>query len=183
MDFISFFTDTPYAPLWERIFWSMWVSVGFSVLFGTPKRSMWVVAVLGVIGFSCRALLMTVFTDQIVLATFVGASIVGILGVYFAHKVHTPPIVFTIPAVINMIPGKTGYEFMISLIQIMSMKESEIMQFPELFDMIKKGASTGFILLSLASGVAFPLLIFRTKTAKTTNLNLIDKLLSYGKKD
>ncbi|MDR3272903.1 MAG: threonine/serine exporter family protein [Flavobacteriaceae bacterium] len=182
MDFISFFTDTASAPLWEKIFWSMWVSVGFSVLFNTPRRSMWVVAVLGIVGYSCRALLMTVLVDQIVFSTFVGASVVGVLGVYFAHKVHTPPIVFTIPAVINMIPGKNGYEFMVSLIQVMSMKEGEIMQFADLFDVVEKGIRTGFILLSLASGVAFPLLIFRTQTVKTTDLNLINKLLNYKRK-
>jgi uncharacterized membrane protein YjjB (DUF3815 family) len=171
MDLINFFTVSETISVWEKIFWSMWVSIGFAVIFTTPKRSMWVAALLGAFGFSCRAFLMYCFKDQIVFSSFVAASLVGILGVYFAHKVHTPPIVFTIPAVINIIPGKPGYEFMISLIEVISLKEGEVLQFNYLFEMIEKAARTGFTLLALAFGVVFPLLIFKTKSVKKTNLD------------
>ncbi|PQL93086.1 threonine/serine exporter family protein [Apibacter adventoris] len=171
MNFLIDFFSSTQVSLGEKIFWSMWVSIGFAVIFRTPKRSMWVVAVLGAIGFSCRAFLLIYFKDQIVFASFTAASLVGVLGVYFAHKVHTPPIVFTIPAVINIIPGKPGYEFMISLIEVISLKEGEVLQFEYLVEMIEKSARTGFTLLSLAFGVVFPLLIFKTASVKKTSLN------------
>ncbi len=173
MDLINFFTITETITVWEKIFWSMWVSIGFAVIFSTPKRSMWVVAFLGGLGFSCRALLLHCFDNQIVFASFIAASLVGILGVYFAHQVHTPPIVFTIPAVINIIPGKPGYEFMISLIEVMTLKEGEPLQFNYLVEMLEKATRTGFTLLALAFGVVFPLLIFKTKSVKQTNLDQI----------
>lgn len=182
MDLINFFSSTQ-VSLGEKIFWSMWVSIGFAVIFRTPKRSMWVVALLGAIGFSCRGLLLIYFKDQIVFASFFAASLVGILGVYFAHKVHTPPIVFTIPAVINIIPGKPGYEFMISLIEVISLKEGEVLQFNFLFEMIEKSVRTGFTLLALAFGVVSPILIFKTKSVKKANLSqaILSKLLLSNK--
>lgn len=95
-----------FALLAERIFWSMWVSIGFALLFNTPRRALWATALLGAIGWSTKFLLIkTLIPDQVVIASFVGACVVGFLGMYFAHRVHTPPMVFTIPAVINMIPG------------------------------------------------------------------------------
>ncbi len=171
MDLINFFTVSGTVSVWEKIFWSMWVSIGFAVIFRTPKRSMWAVGLLGAIGFSCRTLLVYYFDNQIVFASFIAASLVGILGVYFAHKVHTPPIVFTIPAVINMIPGRSGYEFMISLIGVITLKEGNTLQFSYLAEMLEKATQTGFTLLALAFGVVFPLLIFKTKSVKKTNLN------------
>ena len=46
-------------------------------------------------------LIKTLIPDQVVIASFVGACVVGFLGMYFAHRVHTPPMVFTIPAVMQ----------------------------------------------------------------------------------
>lgn len=174
MDLISLFTDLEIS-IWEKIFWSMWVSIGFAVLFTTPKRSLWVVALLGALGFSCRSFLLDLFEDQIVFASFTAASLIGVLGIYFAHRVHTPPIVFTIPAVINIIPGKSGYEFMVSLIEVMSLKEGESLQLDYLVQMLEKGTRTGFTLLSLAFGVVFPILIFKTRSVKKTTLNSLIK--------
>lgn len=148
----------------------MFVSIGFAIIFNSPKRSLWAVAVLGGIGYSVRAILLSVTDDQMVFSTIAATSTVGFLGVYFAHKVHTPPTVFTIPAVINIIPGKPGYECMIGLIDIMTLKNGETLQFEAFFDTFAKGIKTGVLLLTLAFGVAFPILIFKTKTIKEKDL-------------
>ncbi|TWP24822.1 threonine/serine exporter [Apibacter muscae] len=178
MDLISLFTNLDISTS-EKIFWSMWVSIGFAVLFTTPKRSMWVVAILGGLGFSCRTFLLYIWENQIVFASFMSACLVGILGIYCAHKVHTPPIVFTIPAIINIIPGKSGYEFMVSLIQAITLKEGEVLQINFLMGMLDKGIKTGFTLLSLAFGVVFPILIFKARSVKKTTLH---SLLAKSKK-
>ena len=100
-----------------RIFWSMWISIGFALLFNTPRRALWITGLLGGVGWGIKFVLLgTIMPEQIVITSFLGACAVGLLAVYFAHRVHTPPIVFTIPAVINMIPGKYGYEFMMKII-------------------------------------------------------------------
>ena len=115
-----------FLELAERIFWSMWISIGFALLFNTPRRALWITGLLGGVGWGIKFMLLgTVMPEQIVITSFLGACAVGLLAVYFAHRVHTPPIVFTIPAVINMIPGKFGYEFMMNIIKIVTVQTPE----------------------------------------------------------
>lgn len=158
------------------LFWAMLVSLGFAALFNTPRRAMWVVALLGAIGFGIKTILNTdIIPGQVMLASLAGASAVGILGIYFAHRVHTPPIVFTIPAVINMIPGKFGYEFMIGLLHTVTFGKDKSGSFDFFMEVLNNGLKTGFILMALAFGVIFPILIFNTRTAKHRDLNEIVK--------
>ncbi len=167
---MSFF-DT-LALLGERIFWSMWVSVGFALLFNTPRRALWATALLGAVGWSTKFLLIKLLIpDQVVIASFAGACLVGFLGVYFAHRVHTPPMVFTIPAVINMIPGKSVYEFMMGLIKIVTITHEHDQTLATIFETIKLGLQTGFTTLGLAFGVIAPVLLLNTYTIKDKDLN------------
>ena len=143
----------------------MWVSVGFALLFNTPRRALWATALLGAVGWSIKFLLIkTIIPDQVVIASFVGACLVGFLGMYFAHRVHTPPMVFTIPAVINMIPGKSGYEFMMGLIKMVTITHEHDRSLETIFETLKLGLQTGFITLGLV-------LLLNTYTIKDKDLN------------
>ncbi len=179
---MSFF-DT-LTLLGERIFWSMWVSVGFALLFNTPRRALWATALLGAVGWSTKFLLIKLLIpDQVVIASFAGACLVGFLGTYFAHRVHTPPMVFTIPAVINMIPGKSGYEFMMGLIKIVTITHEHDQTLATIFETIKLGLQTGFTTLGLAFGVIAPVLLLNTYTIKDKDLNrFIVKKIKYIRK-
>lgn len=157
----------PFDVILIKTFWAVFVSLGFAVLFNTPKRALWVVALLGAIGYGVKIFLMKfVFLDQIVLASLIGASTVGLLGVYFAHRVHTPPIAFTVPAVINMIPGKYGYQFIIGLLKIVTYDKHNKLTFEELMDVLNNGLLAGFVILALSFGVIVSLLLFNTSTVK-----------------
>ena len=159
-----------FIGLSERIFWSMWISIGFALLFNTPRRALWITGVLGGVGWGIKfVLLATLMPEQIVTTSFLGACAVGLLAVYFAHRVHTPPIVFTIPAVINMIPGKYGYEFMMNTIKIVTIKTPQ---------------EETLITMCLAFGVITPLLLFNTYSVKGKDLNaFIKKRLLNKNKD
>ena len=173
-----------FVLLAERIFWSMWVSVGFALLFNTPRRALWATALLGAVGWSTKFLLIKLLIpDQVVIASFAGACLVGFLGTYFAHRVHTPPMVFTIPAVINMIPGKSGYEFMMGLIKIVTITHEHDQTLATIFETIKLGLQTGFTTLGLAFGVIAPVLLLNTYTIKDKDLNrFIVKKIKYIRK-
>ena len=161
-----------FIGLSERIFWSMWISIGFALLFNTPRRALWITGVLGGVGWGIKfVLLATLMPEQIVTTSFLGACAVGLLSVYFAHRVHTPPIVFTIPAVINMIPGKSGYEFMMGLIKIVTITHEHDQTLATIFETIKLGLQTGFTTLGLAFGVIAPVLLLNTYTIKDKDLN------------
>ena len=161
-----------FLGLAERIFWSMWISIGFALLFNTPRRALWITGLLGGVGWGIKFMLLgTVMPEQIVITSFLGACAVGLLAVYFAHRVHTPPIVFTIPAVINMIPGKFGYEFMMNIIKIVTVQTPEDETLDLLFKTFKLGLQTGFITMCLAFGVIAPMLLFNTYSVKGKDLN------------
>ena len=171
MNFLDIFLG-----LAERIFWSMWISIGFALLFNTPRRALWITGLLGGVGWGIKFILLgTVMPEQIVITSFLGACAVGLLAVYFAHRVHTPPIVFTIPAVINMIPGKFGYEFMMNIIKIVTVQTPEDETLDLLFKTFKLGLQTGFITMCLAFGVIAPMLLFNTYSVKDKDLNDIIK--------
>lgn len=165
-----------FLGLAERIFWSMWISIGFALLFNTPRRALWITGLLGGLGWGIKFVLLgTLMPEQIVITSFLGACTVGLLAVYFAHRVHTPPIVFTIPAVINMIPGKFGYEFMMNIIKIVTVQTPQEETLDLLFRTIKLGLQTGFITMCLAFGVIAPMLLFNTYSVKGKDLNDIVK--------
>lgn len=171
MEFFEVFIN-----LAEKIFWSMWVAVGFAMLFNTPRRAMLVTALLGGIGFAIKVILLkTVLQEQIVLCSFCGALAVGMLGVYFAHRVHTPPIVFTIPAVINMIPGKFGYEFMLGLIRLVTEEDKKNILPHDFMQTASLGLLTTFIVMALAFGIVAPVLLFNTKTVKNKDLRDLNR--------
>ena len=154
----------------------MLVSVGFAMLFNTPKRALWLVALLGGLGFMIKVVLMkTILPGNDVVAASLGAFAVGFAAVYFSHIVHTPPIVFTIPAVINMIPGKYGYQFMIALMEIVPPPGESVLKNELITDTSNKGLKTGFITLGLAFGIIAPMLLLNTYTVKNKDLNKILK--------
>jgi uncharacterized membrane protein YjjB (DUF3815 family) len=152
----------------------MFVSLGFATLFNTPRRALWIAMLLGGVGFTIKLLLLnTIMKGDDVVASSIGAFVVGFLGVYFAHRVHTPPIVFTIPAVINMIPGKYGYQFMMGLMQIVTSSNDVLLKNELITETVNKGLKTGFITLGLAFGIIAPMLLLNTYTVKNTDLNKI----------
>ena len=155
-----------------RIFWSMWISIGFALLFNTPRRALWITGLLGGVGWGIKFVLLgTIMPEQIVITSFLGACAVGLLAIYFANREHTPPIVFTIPAVINMIPGKYGYEFMMKIIQIVTVETPQEETLDLLYQTFKLGLQTGFITMCLAFGVITPMLLFNTYSVKGKDLN------------
>lgn len=150
-----------------NILWSVLVSIGFACLFSTPKRALWVAGFLGAVGFGTKSILLaTIMPAQPIFTSLFGAAMIGFLGMYFAHRVHTPPVVFTVPAVINMVPGQLGYRFMMDVIEIMSHGNNVSVEAYMIKEVLNNGLQCFFITLALALGIAFPVIIFNTNTVK-----------------
>ena len=63
----------------EKIAWSVLVSIGFAVLFKTPRRALWVVGLLGGIGCGIKTILLhSIMPEQVIFASLAGASAVGV---------------------------------------------------------------------------------------------------------
>lgn len=161
----------------SKLFFGGITSLGFALMFNIPRRALWTVFLLGAFGYLIKYLLFQELEMNLILSIFIASSFVGISGMYFAHRTHTPPIIFMIPAVINMIPGLISYEFMMGMIDWISNNKGQKPPVEEVMQTFSYGISTVFILFALAFGVAFPIIVFKSYTVKGKDLNVLIKKL------
>ncbi|AJQ92125.1 hypothetical protein YC6258_00069 [Gynuella sunshinyii YC6258] len=131
-------------------------AIGFAMVFNVPPKYLAYCALGGALGHGLRMLLLTQGGMQVEWATFTAASSVGLVGVYWSQKLNVPPKVFTVAAMIPMVPGVYVYKAMIAIVEINHRGFSlEIWKiFAENFI---KGTS---IIAALAIGLAMPSLLF-----------------------
>lgn len=150
--------------LFEKGIWAGLAAVGFAILFNVPLRTLFPVWILGALGGLAKYYCLSIELN-IILASLVGASLIGVLSVPLAHKVHSPPMIFSIPAIIPMIPGAFAYRMMLGLISLSVSNPGTDLNMV-LVDTFQNGIKTVLILLSLAVGVAVPMLITRKDSVK-----------------
>jgi len=156
--------------LLEKGLWAGFAALGFAILFNVPPRTLFAIWYLGALGGIAKFLMLDLNLN-IILSSLIGASLIGVLSVPLAHKIHSPPLIFSIPAVIPMVPGVLAYRMMLGLMKI-STHAGDAGMDGVLVDTIQNGMKTIFILLSLAVGVAVPMLVTRKESAKRIRLML-----------
>lgn len=141
--------------LLDDMFFAAIPAVGFALVFNVPLKALKYCALLGALGHVTRTILM--HNDvPIVFATLVGAALIGFIGVHLSHRYLAHPKVFTVAAIIPMIPGVQAYKAMIAIVQIHHYGFSNA-----LFEqMIASFINTTFILGALVFGLALPGLLF-----------------------
>jgi len=134
-------------------------AVGFALVFNVPVSALGYCAAGGAIGRGLRFLLMTEqmpIRMPIELATFVAAAVVSLLGVYFAQKLKAHPKVFTVAAMIPMIPGIPFFTALIAVVEIQQQGFTQEL----LATVVTSGLRATFIVAALAVGLAVPGLFF-----------------------
>ena len=155
----------------EKGKWFGFSALGFAVLFNVPQRTLVTIWMLGAAGGLTKLLLIQA-NIGIVVATLAGAAVIGVLSVTAAHNKHAPPLVFSIPSVIPMVPGAFAYRMMLGLIKLAGTAVSDPTYHQTLAETTSNGLKTMFILMSLAAGVSIPMLVSRKDTIKKIrNLN------------
>lgn len=136
----------------------------WAILFGTPFKGLWMAGLLGGFGHCLRFIQLQMGVDLIP-ATLVASVSIGLLGIYCSHKVHNPPVVFTMPACITMIPGLFAYRSMLGTIKL---SESDILRKDPtiLQEIAHNGVLTFSLLFTLAVGISISALLFRGKSVK-----------------
>jgi uncharacterized membrane protein YjjB (DUF3815 family) len=86
----------------------------------------------------------------------VAAGVVSLLGVYIAQRMRAHPKIFTVAAMIPMIPG---VPFFTALTAVLEIQRTGLTQ--QLLSVaITSGSSAAFIVAALAIGLAIPGLLF-----------------------
>jgi len=158
--------------LLEIITKSIWAGIaamGFAVLFNVPRRVIFSIGMLGAVGGLIKFTVMN-FDVGIVFASFLGATAVGIISIQMAHMRNSPPLVFSIPSVIPMVPGLFAYKMMLGLIALTSIENTDD-YIQSLIHTVNNGAKAMFILISLGTGVAIPMLLSRKESIKKSKFN------------
>jgi len=144
------------------------VAVCWGILFGSPRRLLWVAGLLGGLGHCIRFVLVS-FDVGIITATLVGSVTVGLVGIFAAHRVDSPPVVFTMPACITMIPGLFAYRTMLGGIKLTNLPEDQ--QTPDvLFELSYNLTLTMSLLFTLAIGISIGVLLFRKSSVRDIKL-------------
>ena len=141
--------------LLNDMFFAAIPAVGFALVFNVPQRALVYCAVGGAIGHGSRYLMMQ-FGILIEWATFFAATLVGMIGVYWSRRFLAHPKVFTVAALIPMVPGVFAYKAMIAMVEI-----NHIGYSPELVaTCMENFLKAMFIIAGLAVGLAVPGLLF-----------------------
>ncbi|MDP2337330.1 MAG: threonine/serine exporter family protein [Bacteroidota bacterium] len=158
-----------------KSFWAGVAAIGFAVLFNVPRRVIFPIWTLGALGGLIKFSVMH-FDIGIVFASFLGAAAIGVASIKMAHMRHSPPLVFSIPSVIPMVPGFFAYKMMLGLIALARIENTDD-YVQTLIQTVNNGTKMMFILISLGTGVAIPMLLTRKESIKKSKFNKNKKVV------
>ncbi|SDH36766.1 Uncharacterized membrane protein YjjB, DUF3815 family [Vibrio xiamenensis] len=141
--------------LLNDMFFASIPAVGFALVFNVPAPALKYCALGGAIGHGSRYLMMH-FGVPIEWATFFAATIVGMVGVYWSRKFMAHPKVFTVAALIPMVPGVFAYKAMIAMVEINHLGYNALL----IQTLMENFLKAMFIIAGLAVGLAVPGLLF-----------------------
>lgn len=130
-------------------------AVGFALVFNVPRNALGYCALGGALGHGSRFMFMA-WGMPIDWASFFAATLVGMIGVYWSRRLLAHPKVFTVAAVIPMIPGVFAFKAMIALVEINHLGYTQELAGAIAENFIK----AMFIIVGLALGLAMPGLLF-----------------------
>jgi len=149
--------------IWDVFFKGFWCSLaalGFGILFNAPKKSLWMIFLVGFLGGLVKfGLMLPEVGASIVFSTFLASLTIGFTGVILGNWRRFIPMMITIPSVIPLVPGVFAYKAMLGLMELSRTPDEDYSQIVN--QTIYNGTMTLFILLAITLGVTIPLVIFR----------------------
>jgi uncharacterized membrane protein YjjB (DUF3815 family) len=130
-------------------------SVGFAILFNAPSHTLRWTAAAGALGLGLRTALMKTGMS-IELGTLFASTAVSSFTFWPLRRLTLPTHIFSIPGVINMVPGGFAFKAMTGFMRFAGNSN------PETFFLAWKNTLTTFyILLAIAFGLVLPSLFLR----------------------
>ncbi|MDR9828296.1 threonine/serine exporter family protein [Vibrio sp. FNV 38] len=130
-------------------------AIGFAMVFNVPQKALIYCGLGGAIGHGSRYLMLH-FGMPIEWATFFAAALVSMIGIQWSQRFLAHPKVFTVAAMIPMVPGVFAFKAMIALIELNYLGYSEALMSVLSQNFLK----AIFIISALAVGLAVPGLLF-----------------------
>lgn len=135
------------------------VSIGFAIIYNTPKRLLKWSAIFGIIGLLVKLCVMDVFGFEIEFATFCGALTIGILAETHHLRSYEPRRALAVPPALQMIPGKVAFEAIV----LWGVFWQNPNDYSALSAAIHMQLKTLLILILLVIGIATPTILFKNR--------------------
>jgi uncharacterized membrane protein YjjB (DUF3815 family) len=130
------------------------------MIFNVPKGALKYCAMAGALGHALRLGLHKFGGVPLEWATLLAAGVVSMVGIHWAQTWRAHPKVFTVAAVIPMIPGIYAFTALLAVIEIDRTGYTPAL----LATVLQNGLRAFFIVSALAVGLALPgLLIYRRR--------------------
>lgn len=91
-------------------------TIGFAVLFQVPRKTLLRAGFAGAFGWSVFNIINQEFNSMVV-ATFLAAMVLAMIGERFARTEKQPFTVFIIPGIVPLVPGVALYNTMIAILE------------------------------------------------------------------
>lgn len=146
-----------FMQLLEDALFSAVPAIGFAMVFNVPPHALPYCGAAGALAHSFRTLLMF-FGVSIELATFAASTLVGVMGWYWSDRKVIPVPVFTVAAIIPMIPGVYAFSTMIALVEI-NLEETVSQELVN--SVVSNGLKTIFVIGAISFGLAIPKMLLK----------------------
>lgn len=157
--------STP-PTLAEDALWAGIAALGFGALFNMPRRALWGAVLCGAVGHGVRYGLLGLgwgSLSTVEVASFVGGTAVGFLGLLLAKRLQMPRIVFTVPGIIPMFPGTFAFGTMLGILHAAGIVGHSGSSDAFLLQAGLNAVKTGLVLGALAIGTVLPTLLFERR--------------------
>lgn len=124
----------------KEIIFSAFSTMGFAILFRSPKSAIFYAGFIGATAWGVFSLTVNIF-GNIVGSSFLAALTVGLLGEFFARYSKKPATLYVTPGIIPLVPGAGMYYTMIALVE------------NDYATAISKGSETFFIAAAISMGI------------------------------
>ncbi|MDY3974078.1 threonine/serine exporter ThrE family protein [uncultured Veillonella sp.] len=169
-DHISTFTDISVTPVHIsplHMVAGAVGAIGFSLIFNTPFRLLYIIGIGGAISIFVRNFLIVELGFTTIGSSFVAAAIIGLLALSIYKKVRTAPLIIAIPSVIPMIPGVLLYRFLYGVLTINTLTPDTFMS------ILRSGITGALIIICIAIGVSIPHILARGYLDRKKEKNLL----------
>lgn len=149
----NFFEDALFAAI---------AAIGFSAISNPPRKAYIFCAIIAAVGHSSRLLLMSpnYCNINIIVASTIAATIIGILAVSLSHFIKIPAETFLFPSLLPMIPGIYAYKSFGGL--AMCLLNNQEYQFNHYFYLFaNNGLTCLFIIIGMVIGATIPIFFFK----------------------
>lgn len=133
-------------------------ALAFAFCLGVSHRYIFYCGLCAALGHSTQTICLF-FDISLAVSTFIGAFLIGILGLCFSKYFLISRVIFVVPGILPMLPGTFFFNTFLSLFEKIEMRgvASPMLALEAFSDLLR-----GIVILSaLAGGLALPYLVFK----------------------